>query len=159
MAIEKVPMTLNGFVKIEEEYKQLKSVERPAIIQAIADARAHGDLSENAEYHSAKEKQGFIEGRIKELEGKISCANVIDPTKIESETVMFSATITIVDEDTDKEFTYQIVGDDEADIAKGLLSYTSPMAKAMLGKKVGDSFELITPNGERFYEILEIKYI
>jgi transcription elongation factor GreA len=156
--MEKIPLTRAGFAKLEAELKELKSVERPAIIAAIAEARAHGDLSENAEYHSAKEKQSFIEGRIKELEGVIGLADVIDPAKL-SGTVKFGATIEIVDEDTDEEKTYQIVGEYEADIENGRLNIKSPIARALIGKDVGDSVEVKTPGGSKSYEILKISYI
>ena len=140
------------------ELRHFKSVERPAIIQAIAEARAHGDLSENAEYHSAKEKQSFIEGRIKELEGVISLADVIDPTKL-SGSIKFGATVELVDEDTDEEKTYQIVGEYEADIENGRLNVKSPLARALIGKAEGDSIEVRTPGGDRGYEILKVSYI
>jgi transcription elongation factor GreA len=156
--MEKIPMTRAGFVALDEELKQLKSVERPAIIRAIAEAREHGDLSENAEYHSAREKQSFIEGRIKELEGILSLAEVIDPTRL-SGTIKFGATITIVDEDSDEEKTYQIVGETEADIEAGKLNIRSPLARALIGKDEGDSVEVKTPGGNRSYEILSIRYI
>ena len=155
--MEKILMTKAGFQKLDEELKHLKSVERPAIIQAIAEAREHGDLSENAEYHSAKEKQSFIEGRIKELEGAISLADVIDPSRL-SGPVKFGATVQLVDEDTDEEKTYQIVGEYEADIEKGLLNIKSPLARALIGKEAGDSVEVRTPGGEKAYEILDIRY-
>lgn len=151
-------MTRAGHAALDAELKQLKSVERPAIIQAIAEAREHGDLSENAEYHSAREKQSFIEGRIKELEGTLGLADVIDPAKL-SGAVKFGATVTIVDEDTDAEKTYQIVGEPEADLEKGLLNIKSPIARALIGKEEGDSVEVRTPGGEKSYEILAIKYI
>ena len=154
----KIPLTRAGFEKLEAELRHFKSVERPAIIQAIAEARAHGDLSENAEYHSAKEKQSFIEGRIKELEGVISLADVIDPTKL-SGTIKFGATVEIVDEDTDEEKTYQIVGEYEADIENGRLNIKSPLARALIGKDEGDSIEVRTPGGDRGYEILKVSYI
>ncbi|MFM7654376.1 MAG: transcription elongation factor GreA [Paracoccaceae bacterium] len=156
--MEKIPMTRAGFVALDEELKQLKSVERPAIIRAIAEAREHGDLSENAEYHSAREKQSFIEGRIKELEGMLSLAEVIDPTRL-SGAIKFGATITIVDEDSDEEKTYQIVGETEADIEAGKLNIRSPLARALIGKDEGDSVEVKTPGGNRSYEILSIRYI
>ncbi len=151
-------MTRAGFVALDEELKQLKSVERPAIIRAIAEAREHGDLSENAEYQSAREKQSFIEGRIKELEGILSLAEVIDPTRL-SGAIKFGATITIVDEDSDEEKTYQIVGETEADIEAGKLNIRSPLARALIGKDEGDSVEVKTPGGNRSYEILSIRYI
>ena len=156
--MEKIPMTRAGFTALDEELKVLKSVERPAVIRAIAEAREHGDLSENAEYHAAREKQSFIEGRIKELEGMLSLADVIDPSKL-SGAVKFGATVTIVDEDTDEERTYQIVGEAEADIERGLLNIRSPIARALIGKEEGDSVEVKTPGGTKSYEILTIRYI
>jgi len=155
--MEKIPLTRAGFDKLDAELKHLKTVERPAIIRAIAEAREHGDLSENAEYHSAKEKQSFIEGRVKELEGVISLAEIIDPTKL-SGAVKFGATVTVADEDTDEEKTYQIVGEYEADIEKGLLNMKSPIARALIGKEEGDSAEVRTPGGLKSYEIVEIAY-
>ncbi|MEY4305614.1 MAG: hypothetical protein RIT52_1789 [Pseudomonadota bacterium] len=151
-------MTRAGFVALDEELKELKTVERPAIIRAISEAREHGDLSENAEYHSAREKQSFIEGRIKELEGLLSLAEVIDPTKL-SGAIKFGATVTIVDEDSDEEKTYQIVGETEADIEAGKLNIRSPIARALIGKDAGDSVEVKTPGGQRSYEILSIRFI
>lgn len=156
--MEKIPMTRTGHAALEAELKQLKSVERPAIIQAIAEARELGDLKENAEYHSAREKQGFIEGRIKELEAVLSLVEVIEPKNL-SGSVKFGATITLVDEDTDEEKTWQIVGEHEANIEKGLLNMKSPLARAMIGKDEGDSVEVRTPGGERSYEILKIEYV
>lgn len=156
--MEKIPLTRTGHAAIDAELKHLKSVERPEIIQAIAEAREHGDLSENAEYHSAREKQSFIEGRIKELEGLMGLAEVIDPAKL-SGSIKFGATVTIVDEDTDEEKTYQIVGEPEADLEKGLLNIKSPIARAMIGKEEGDSIEVHTPGGERAYEVLSVKYV
>ena len=155
--MEKIPMTRAGHTALETELKHLKSVERPAIIKAIAEAREHGDLSENAEYHSAKEKQSFIEGRIKELEGAISLADVIDPKKM-SGAIKFGATVTLVDEDTDEEKTYQIVGEYEANIEKGMLNIKSPIARALIGKEEGDSVEVRTPGGDKSYEVLKIVY-
>lgn len=155
--MEKIPMTRAGAQALETELKQLKTVERPAIIKAIAEAREHGDLSENAEYHSAKEKQSFIEGRVKELEGVISLADVIDPSKM-SGAIKFGATVTLVDEGTDEEKTYQIVGEYEANIEKGLLNIKSPIARALIGKEEGDSVEVRTPGGEKSYEVLKISY-
>ena len=155
--MEKIPMTRAGHTALEVELKQLKSVERPAIIQAIAEAREHGDLSENAEYHSAREKQSFIEGRIKEIEGVLSLAEVIDPASL-SGTIKFGATVTVVDEDTDEEKTWQIVGEHEANIENGLLNVKSPIARALIGKDEGDSVEVRTPGGEKAYEILSIVY-
>ncbi|MCE8509293.1 transcription elongation factor GreA [Ruegeria pomeroyi] len=155
--MEKIPMTPSGFAALEAELKQLKSVERPAIIKAIAEAREHGDLSENAEYHSAREKQSFIEGRIKELEGVLSLADVIDPAKLTG-AIKFGARVTLVDEDTDEEKTWQIVGEHEANIEKGLLNIKSPIARALIGKDEGDSVEVKTPGGQKSYEILSIEY-
>ncbi len=156
--MEKIPMTRAGYAALDEELKILKSKDRPEIIKAISEAREHGDLSENAEYHSAREKQSFIEGRIKELSGLISRANVIDPTTL-SGAIKFGATVTIVDEDTDQEKTFQIVGEQEADLAKGLLNVASPIARALIGKEEGDSIEVRTPGGEKGYEVLSIKYV
>lgn len=150
-------MTRSGFDKLDEELKVLKSVERPAIIRAIAEAREHGDLSENAEYHSAREKQSFIEGRIKELEAVISLAEVIDVSKL-SGTIKFGAKVTLIDEDSEEEKTYQIVGETEADIERHLLNIRSPLARALIGKDEGDSVEVVTPGGKRSYEILTIRY-
>ena len=156
--MEKVPLTRTGAVRLEAEMKKLKSVERPTIIRAIAEARELGDLKENAEYHSAREKQGFIEGRIKELESILGRANIIDPASL-SGTVKFGATVTLVDEDTDEEKTYQVVGEPEADIESGKLNMRSPLARAMIGKEEGDSIEFRTPGGTRSYEILAVKFI
>ena len=156
--MEKIPMTPGGLAAMNGELKQLKSVERPAIIKAIAEAREHGDLSENAEYHSAKEKQSFIEGRIKELEGSISLAQVIDPSTL-SGAIKFGATVDLVDEDTEEEKTYMIVGEAEADIEKGLLNIKSPLARALIGKEEGDSVEVRTPGGSKDYEIVKISYV
>ena len=152
-------MTLAGYERLQEELRHLKTVERPAIIKAIAEARDHGDLSENAEYHAAREKQSFIEGRVMELEGKISFAEVIDVKKLSGKTVTFGATVTLADEDTDEESKYQIVGADESDIAKGLLSITAPLARALIGKSVGDSVEVVTPRGSKSYEIVKIRFV
>ncbi|MEM0977959.1 MAG: transcription elongation factor GreA [Pseudomonadota bacterium] len=156
--MDKIPLTQNGFENLNAELKQLKSVDRPAIIRAIAEAREHGDLSENAEYHSAREQQSHIEGRIKELEGLISLADVIDVSKL-SGSVKFGATVNLVDEDTEEEKTYQIVGEAEADIANGRLNINSPIARALIGKDTGDSVEVKTPGGEKYYEILSIEYV
>ncbi|WP_050523972.1 transcription elongation factor GreA [Pseudorhodobacter wandonensis] len=156
--MEKIPMTRAGFTALDEELKQLKSVDRPAVIRAIAEAREHGDLSENAEYHAAREKQSFIEGRVKELEAIISLADVIDSSKF-SGTVKFGAKVTLVDEDTDEERTYQIVGEPEADLERGLLNIKSPLARALIGKDEGDTVEVKTPGGQRSYEVLSIKYV
>ena len=155
--MDKIPLTRAGFDKLDAELKHLKTVERPAIIRAISEAREHGDLSENAEYHSAKEKQSFIEGRVKELEGAISLADVIDPSKL-SGAVKFGAHVKLVDEDTDKETTYQIVGEHETDIENGRLNMKSPIARALIGKEEGDSVEVRTPGGVKSYEILEIVF-
>ncbi len=151
-------MTAPGLLRLEQELRQLKSVERPAIIRAIAEARSHGDLSENAEYHAARERQSFLEGRVLELEDIISSAEVIDPASLSGEQVKFGAHITLVDEETDKEVAYQIVGVHEADIKLGLLSISSPLAKALIGKKPGDSISVPAPSGDRTYEILAVKY-
>ncbi|MBE3639347.1 transcription elongation factor GreA [Mangrovicoccus algicola] len=156
--MEKIPMTPAGYARLDEELKKLKSVERPAIIKAIAEAREHGDLSENAEYHSAREKQSFIEGRIKEIEAILSRADLIDPKKL-SGAIKFGATVDLVDEDTDEERTYQIVGEPEADIERGKLNMKSPLARALIGKEVGDSVEVHTPGGGKSYEILAIRYL
>jgi transcription elongation factor GreA len=156
--MDKIPMTAGGFNAADEELKRLKSSDRPAVIRAIAEAREHGDLSENAEYHAAREQQSHIEGRIKELEGIISLAQIIDVSKL-SGPVKFGATVTIADEDTDVEKTFQIVGEPEAKIEKGLLNLNSPIARALIGKEEGDSVEVRTPGGTRYYEIVSIKYI
>ena len=155
--MEKIPLTRVGYTRLDAELKQLKSVDRPSVIRAIAEAREHGDLSENAEYHAAREQQSHIEGRIKELEAIISLADIIDPAK-QKGAIKFGATVTIVDEDTDEEKTYQIVGEPEANIEKGLLNLKSPIARAMIGKEEGDSVEVRTPGGTRAYEILSIVY-
>jgi transcription elongation factor GreA len=156
--MDKIPMTRRGFDALDNELKQLKTVDRPAIIRDIAEAREHGDLSENAEYHAAREKQGFIEGRIKELEGLLSKAEVIDPTRL-SGAIKFGATVTLADEDNGDEKTYQIVGETEADIENGLLNIRSPLARALIGKDDGDSVEVKTPGGTRSYEILSVRYV
>ena len=156
--MDKIPLTRAGAQALEAELKQLKSEERPAIIRAIAEAREHGDLSENAEYHSAREKQSFIEGRIKELEGIISLADVIDPAR-QSGPIKFGATVTIVDEDTDEERTYQIVGEPEANIEEGRLNVNAPLARALIGKEEGDSAEVRTPRGEKSYEVVKVAYV
>lgn len=156
---DKVPMTADGYDQMQDELKHLKSVERPAVIVAIAEAREHGDLSENAEYHAARERQSFIEGRVAELEDKISRAQIIDPTKLSGDTVKFGATVTVVDEDTDEKTTYQIVGEAEADVKNGRIAVTSPIARALIGKQVSDSIEVATPKGAKAYEILKVKYV
>ncbi len=155
--MDKIPLTSEGYKRLDAELKQLKSVDRPAVIKAIAEAREHGDLSENAEYHAAREEQSHIEGRIKELESIIGLADVIDVSKL-SGTIKFGATILIVDEDTDVEKTYQIVGEPEADIEKGLLNLKSPLARALIGKEEGDSVEVRTPGGIKSYEILSTEF-
>ncbi len=157
--MQKFPMTAAGLAALEEELRTLKAVERPAIIRAIAEARAHGDLSENAEYHAARERQSFIEGRIAELEEIVSAVEVIDPTSLSGDTVKFGATVLVVDEDTDQEATYQIVGLYEADIKQSKLSVTSPLAKALISKRVGDTVAVPAPGGDRSYEILKISYL
>jgi transcription elongation factor GreA len=155
----KVPLTARGAEKLREELDRLKRVERPRVIAAIAEARAHGDLKENAEYHAAREQQGFIEGRIKDLEGKLSHAHIIDVTKVPANgRVVFGATVQVFEVDKDEELTFQIVGDDEADIKAGLLSVSSPMARALVGKSEGDVAVVETPNGLRHMEILEVRY-
>jgi transcription elongation factor GreA len=156
--MEKIPMTQLGFSRLEKELKDLKSVQRPAIIEAISEARAHGDLSENAEYHAAKEKQSFVEGRIMELTAIISRAEVIDVTEHAAEHIKFGATVTVVDEETEEKITYQIVGDYEADITRGLISNSAPIGKALIGKKAGTSVEVTTPKGLRYYEVLKVVY-
>ena len=156
--MDKIPLTRGGYDALDAELKRLKSQERPAIIRAIAEAREHGDLSENAEYHSAREKQSFVEGRIKELEGVIGRAEVIDPARL-SGAVKFGATVTVVDEDSDEERTYQIVGEPEADIERGRLNLASPLARALIGREEGDSVEVRTPRGERTYEVVRIAYL
>lgn len=152
-------MTATGYAALDAELKKLKTVERPAIIEAIAEAREHGDLSENAEYHAARERQSFIEGRIKELEGLLSRADVIDPLKVAGNTIKFGATVKLVDEDTDEERTYQIVGEVEANIEAGKLNIRSPLARALIGKSVGDTVEVMTPGGGRCYEVLQVNYV
>jgi len=156
--MEKIPMTAAGYASLQAEFKRLTSEERPRIIQAISEARSHGDLSENAEYHAAKEAQGMNEARIAELEEKLNRAEVIDPSKVSGDTVKFGANVTLVDEDTEEEKSYQIVGEIEGDVRSGKISITSPIARALIGKKVGDSVEVTTPGGARSYEILKIRY-
>ncbi|MGN0931580.1 transcription elongation factor GreA [Falsigemmobacter intermedius] len=155
--MEKIPMTRAGFDQLDAELRQLKSEERPAVIRAIAEAREHGDLSENAEYHAARERQSFVEGRIKELEGLLGLAEVIDTSKL-SGSIKFGAKIVIVDEDNDEERSYQIVGEAEADLERGLLNIKSPLARALIGKDEGDSVEVRTPGGQRNYEVISIRY-
>lgn len=154
--MDKVPITAGGFTRLQDELKQLKSVERPAVIKAIAEAREHGDLSENAEYHAARERQSFIEGRVAELEDVISRCEVIDPKKLTGDTVTFGVTVGVADEDTDEETAYTIVGPYEADISRGFISTSSPIARALIGKRVGDSVEVTTPKGSKSFEILSI---
>ncbi len=156
--MQKFPMTAPGLVALEDELRMLKAEERPAIIRAIAEARSHGDLSENAEYHAARERQSFVEGRIAELEEITSAAEVIDPATLSGDTVKFGANILLLDEDTEKEVKYQIVGMYEADIKQSRLSITSPLAKALIAKKVGDTVSVPAPSGDRTYEILKITY-
>ena len=156
--MEKVPMTEHGYQALEAELKRLTSQERPRIIQAISDARTHGDLSENAEYHAAKEAQSLNEGKIAELEDKLSRAEVIDISKLSGNTVKFGATVTLVDEDTEEKKVYRIVGDMEADVKEGRISISSPIARALIGKRKGDSVEVTAPGGARSYEILRVAY-
>ena len=155
-----IPITRRGAEKLREELQRLKSVERPAVITAIAEARAQGDLSENAEYDAAKNKQGFIEGRIQEIEGKLAIAQVIDPAKLDADgRVVFGATIDLSDEDSGETMTYQIVGDDEADLKLGLISISSPIARALIGKEAGDMAEVRAPGGVKTYEIVDVRYV
>jgi transcription elongation factor GreA len=156
--MEKIPMTRAGFAVLDQELKMLKTVERPSVIKAIAEAREHGDLSENAEYHAARERQSFIEGRVAELEDKISRAEVIDVKKLSGKQVMFGATVTLVDEDTEEKIKYQLVGQDESDISAGRLSISSPLARALIGKKVGDTVEVSTPGGSKSYEVVRLAF-
>jgi transcription elongation factor GreA len=156
--MERIPMTSEGHQALVEEVKFLKSVERPRIIKAIAEARAHGDLSENAEYHAAKEQQGLNESRVQELEDKLSRAEVIDVSKLSGDTVKFGAIVTLIDEDTEEEVKYRIVGEMEGDVKQGRVSITSPIARAMIGKTVGDSVEVNTPGGGKSYEILKVSF-
>lgn len=156
--MEKIPMTAEGYANLERELKQRTSEERPNIIAAISEARAHGDLSENAEYHAAKEAQSHNEGRIQELEDMLSRAEVIDLTKLSGETIKFGAHVTLVDEDTEQEKQYQIVGDVEADVKAGRVSISSPIARALIGKQVGDSVEVVAPGGARAFEITEVRW-
>jgi len=156
--MEKVPMTQTGYDRLEEEIRHLKHDERPAVIQAIAEARAHGDLSENAEYHAAKERQGWIEGQILELEDKYTRAEVIDVGKLNGKQVKFGATVGLIDEDTEEKKTWQIVGDYEADVKSGRISISSPIARALIGKEEGDSVEVAAPGGARSYEIAKVAF-
>jgi len=158
MSMERVPMTIEGFKSIETELHRLKSEERPRIIQAIAEARSHGDLSENAEYHAAKEAQGMNEARVADLEDKISRAEVVDTAKLSGTTVKFGATVTLVDEDTEEKVSYKIVGDLEANVRDGKISISSPIARALIGKSKGDTAEVLTPKGPRSYEVLKVEW-
>src|SRR5258706_15298195 len=156
--MNKIPMTVEGYARLQEELKRLKSVDRPAVIRAIAEARTHGDLAENAEYHAARDRQSFIEGRLGELEDKIARAEVIDVSKLSGKIVKFGATVTLADEETDEKVVYQIVGEDEADISQRRLSVTSPLARALIGKNIGDSVEVSTPRGARSYEVVKVAF-
>lgn len=155
---QRIPITRQGLARMEEELKHLKSVTRPEVIRAISQAREHGDLSENAEYHAARERQSFIEGRLAELEDRIARSEVIDPSTLSGKTVKFGATVTIVDEDTEEKLTYQLVGEVEANVKAGRLAINSPLARALIGKSVGDSVDVVTPNGDKMYEILKVKF-
>lgn len=158
MSVTKIPITREGYERLQQELKHLRAVERPAIIEAIAEARSHGDLSENAEYHSARERQGYIEGRIQDLESKLPRADVIDPASLQGNTVKFGATVTLFDEGTEEEVTYQLVGPDEASLEHGRLSISSPVARAVIAKTAGEVVEVRTPSGVKSYEILTIVY-
>jgi transcription elongation factor GreA len=157
--MERIPMTASGYKALEDEVNTLKTVERPSIIKMIAEARAHGDLSENAEYHAAKERQAFVEGRVIELEDLIGRADVIDVSRLSGTTVKFGATVTLVDEDTDQKRKYQIVGDHESDAKSGRISISSPIARALIGKSKGDTVEVAAPGGARSYEILKVEFV
>jgi transcription elongation factor GreA len=157
--MERIPMTPGGLVTLEDELRQLKSVERSAVIRAIAEAREHGDLSENAEYHAARERQSFIEGRITELEDVVSRAQVIDASSLTGDTIRFGATVTLADDDSDEEPVYQIVGAHEADIRSGRLSVHSPLARALISKHIGDTVEVSTPGGSKSYEIIDVRFV
>ena len=152
-------MTVAGYKALDDELKRLKQIERPSVIAAISEARSHGDLSENAEYHAAKERQGWIEGQIADIEDKISRAQVIDVTKLSGANIKFGATVTVIDEDTEEEGRYQVVGDHEADVKHGKISLSSPLSRSMIGKEVGDVVEVITPGGVKAYEILKVEWI
>lgn len=158
MAMDKIPMTTHGHQKLKEELARLKTKERPKVVEAIEEARAHGDLSENAEYDAAKEKQGFIEGRIREIQGKLAQAEVIDPTSLSGDRVVFGATVTIYDFEADEEFTYQIVGDDESDIKENKISYASPIARALIGKSIGEEATIRAPKGDRQVEVMDVEF-
>jgi transcription elongation factor GreA len=157
--MEKIPMTAEGYAALDAELKRLKSVERPAVIAAIAEARSHGDLSENAEYHAAKERQSFIEGRVAELEDKLARSQVIDISRLSGATVKFGATVRVLDEDTEQEAAYKIVGEDEADVRTGKVSITSPIARALIGKEEGDVVEVAAPGGSKSFEILKVEWV
>ena len=157
--MQKFPMTAPGLQRLEEELRNLRSVERPAVIVAIAEARSHGDLSENAEYHAARERQSFIEGRVQELEEVISAVEVIDPSTLSGDMVKFGAHVKLFDEETDKEISYQLVGQHEADVKIARLSISSPLAKALIGKKIGDTVSVPAPGGDRSYEILSVRFV
>jgi len=154
-----VPMTPEGYQRLQEELKHLIRVERPRVVQDIAEARDHGDLSENAEYDAAKERQGFVEGRIAEINGKMARAQVIDVSDIDTDKVVFGATVTVYDDESESESTYRIVGEDESDIKQGLISISSPVAKALIGHRIGDEVQIKVPSGVRIYEIIDIKYL
>ena len=156
--MNKIPMTVGGYARLQDELKRLKSVDRPAVIRAIAEARTHGDIAENAEYHAARERQSFVEGRLAELEDKITRAEVIDVTKLSGSVIKFGATVTLSDEETEEEQTFRIVGEDEADIRNGRLSVTSPLARALIGKSEGDSVEVSTPRGNKSYEVVSVAF-
>jgi transcription elongation factor GreA len=157
--VTKVPITVNGAQKLRDEFQRLKKEDRPRIVSAIAEARAHGDLRENAEYHAAKEEQGFIEARIKQIDGVLSNAEIIDVTALtKTGKVVFGATVELIDEDSGKQVAYQIVGEDEADIGSGMLSFSSPIARALIGREEGDVVDVKTPGGDRSYEIVEVRY-
>ena len=156
--MNKIPMTVDGYSRLQDEVKRLKSVDRPAVIRAIAEARTHGDLAENAEYHAARERQSFIEGRLAEIEDKIARAEVIDVSKLSGSVIKFGATVTLADEETDEETVYQIVGEDEADVSRGRLSVTSPLARALIGKGVGENVEVSTPRGSKSYEVVKVAF-
>ncbi|HSE79953.1 MAG TPA: transcription elongation factor GreA [Alphaproteobacteria bacterium] len=156
--MDRIPMTRPGYERLEAELKHLKTIERPAVIRSIAEARDHGDLSENAEYHAARERQSFIEGRVAELEDKIARAEVIDVSKLSGKVIKFGAKVTLADVDTDEKSTYQIVGPEEAAVESGKLSITSPLARALIGKQTGDSIEVTTPRGSKAYEIIRVRF-
>ncbi|MFN9928661.1 MAG: transcription elongation factor GreA [Phenylobacterium sp.] len=157
--MEKVPMTVEGYRSLDEDLKRLKTLERPAVIAAISEARAHGDLSENAEYHAAKERQGWIEGQIADIEDKMARAQVIDVSKLSVKQIKFGATVSVIDEDTEEKARYQIVGEHEADVKRGRVSVTSPIARAIIGKETGDVVEVNTPGGVKAYEIVKVEWV